>query len=168
LLFLFNFEFLPIAFLVIYVGAIAVLFLFVLMMLNIKLAELQENHFNFLPIALLIGGVFILEFIFLFRSEFVFIDFFNDSSLKFLLDFVDNTNSGETFPNFFGSTANLKTIAICIFNDYLFSFLIAGYILLLALVGAIILTIQKTFISKTQNVYSQLLTDYNNTIVNYA
>jgi len=168
LLFLFNFEFLPIAFLVIYVGAIAVLFLFVLMMLNIKLAELQENHFNFLPIALLIGGVFIVEFIFLFRSEFVFIDFFNDSSLKFLLDFVDNINSDEIFPNFFGSMSNLKTIATCIFNDYLFPFLIAGYILLLALVGAIILTIQKTFISKTQNVYSQLLTDYNNTVVNYA
>jgi NADH-quinone oxidoreductase subunit J len=44
LLFLFNFEFLPVIFLIVYVGAIAVLFLFVLMMLNIKYAELQENY----------------------------------------------------------------------------------------------------------------------------
>ena len=43
LLLLFNFEFLPITFLVVYVGAVAVLFLFVLMMLNIKLAELIDN-----------------------------------------------------------------------------------------------------------------------------
>jgi NADH-quinone oxidoreductase subunit J len=61
LLFLFNFEFLPIAFLVIYVGAIAVLFLFVLMMLNIKLAELKENYFGFLPISIILSFVFIVE-----------------------------------------------------------------------------------------------------------
>jgi len=61
LLFLFNLEFLPISFLVIYVGAIAVLFLFVLMMLNIKLAELQRNISGFLPFALLLGFTFIIE-----------------------------------------------------------------------------------------------------------
>jgi len=45
-LLLLNFDFLPIVILVVYVGAIAVLFLFVLMMLNIKLAELIDNHYN--------------------------------------------------------------------------------------------------------------------------
>jgi NADH-quinone oxidoreductase subunit J len=72
LLFLFNFEFLPIAFLIIYVGAIAVLFLFVLMMLNIKLAELQGNFSTLLPVAGILGLIFLLEFLFLFRVEFVF------------------------------------------------------------------------------------------------
>jgi NADH:ubiquinone oxidoreductase subunit 6 (subunit J) len=168
LLFLFNFEFLPIAFLVIYVGAIAVLFLFVLMMLNIKLAELQESYFSFIPISIIFGFVFLTELLFLFRSEFVFLDIFNESSLYFLAEFLDVTNSKTSLNGFFGSTPNLKTLAVSIFNDHLFSFLIAGYILLLALVAAIILTIQKTFVSRTQNIYTQILVDYNNTIINYS
>jgi len=168
LLFLFNFEFLPIAFLVIYVGAIAVLFLFVLMMLNIKLAELQESYYSFIPISLVFGFVFVTELLFLFRSEFVFLDTFNQNSLYFLSEYIDASMSQTAFNNFFGSNTNLKSIAISIFSDNLFSFLIAGYILLLALIAAIVLTIQKTFVSKTQNIYTQILADYNNTIVNYS
>ena len=168
LLFLFNFEFLPIAFLVIYVGAIAVLFLFVLMMLNIKLAELQESYYSFLPICFLFGIVFLTELLFLFRSEFVFLDIFNENSLYFLSEFLDVSTTKTAFGSFFGTNTNLKTIAVSLFNDYLFAFLVAGYVLLLALIAAIILTIQKSFVSKTQNIYSQILADYNNTIVNYS
>lgn len=168
LLFLFNFEFLPISFLIIYVGAIAVLFLFVLMMLNIKLAELQESYYSFIPISLVFGFVFITELLFLFRSEFVFLDVFNESSLYFLSEFLDVSNTKVAFNGFFGTNTNIKILATSIYNDYLFAFLVAGYILLLALVAAIILTIQKTFVSKTQNIYSQILADFNNTIVNYS
>jgi NADH-quinone oxidoreductase subunit J len=168
LLFLFNFEFLPIAFLVIYVGAIAVLFLFVLMMLNIKLAELQENYSSFVPIAVIFGVVFLIELVFLFRAEFVFLNAPNQNSLLFLSEFIEVSGNSFFFDHFFGLSSNLKTIAFSIFNDHLFAFLIAGYILLLALVVAVILTIQKSFVSKTQNVYSQILADYNNTIVNYS
>jgi len=168
LLFLFNFEFLPIAFLVIYVGAIAVLFLFVLMMLNIKLAELQENYSSFIPVAAVFGVVFLVELLFLFRAEFVFLDVPSQNSLFFLSEFIEVSSNNLSFSHFFGLNSNLKTIAFSIFNDHLFAFLIAGYILLLALVVAIILTIQKSFVSKTQNVYSQILADYNNTVVNYS
>lgn len=168
LLFLFNFEFLPIAFLVIYVGAIAVLFLFVLMMLNIKLAELQENYSSFIPVAAVFGVVFLVELLFLFRAEFVFLDVPSQNSLLFLSEFIEVSSNNLSFSHFFCLNSNLKTIAFSIFNDHLFAFLIAGYILLLALVVAIILTIQKSFVSKTQNVYSQILADYNNTVVNYS
>ena len=61
----------------------------------------------------------------------------------------------------------IKTIAIAIFSNYLFSFILAGYILLLAMVAAIILTIQKTFVSKSQNIYTQIMADYQKSIVNY-
>lgn len=168
LLFLFNFEFLPIVFLVVYVGAIAVLFLFVLMMLNIKLAELQDNHSSFVPISLVLGFLFITELLFLFRSEFVFLDIFNSQSLYFLSDLSDISNSKINFSALLGSYPNLKTIAVAMFSDYLFQFLVAGYVLLLAMVAAIVLTIQKTFVSKTQNIYSQILADFENTIVNYS
>jgi len=168
LLFLFNFEFLPIAFLVIYVGAIAVLFLFVLMMLNIKLAELQESYSSFIPVSVVFGVVFLIELLFLFRAEFVFLDAPNQNSLFFLAEFLQISENNVSFSYFFGLNSNLKTIALSVFNDYLLPFLIAGYVLLLALIVAIILTVQKSFVSKNQNVYSQILADYNNTIVNYS
>ena len=53
------------------------------------------------------------------------------------------------------------------FSEYLFPFLISGLILLLAMVAAIILTIQKRFVSKSQDVYAQLLKDFNSTLVWY-
>jgi NADH:ubiquinone oxidoreductase subunit 6 (subunit J) len=61
-IFLLELEFLPIVFLVVYVGAVAVLFLFVLMMLNIKIAELKETTYHYLPIAII--------FFFIFDSQF--------------------------------------------------------------------------------------------------
>lgn len=89
-LFLFNFEFLPISFLIIYVGAIAVLFLFVLMMLNIKITELQKQNASLLPVGILFGFIFTFELIFLLRSEFVNISILNESSFSLLLE---NTNT---------------------------------------------------------------------------
>ena len=168
LLFLLNFEFLPISFLIIYVGAIAILFLFVLMMLNIKLAELQEVHSSFIPISVIFSFVFFVEFLFLFRSEFVFLDLFNENSINFLTEFLCVANLKTSFNPFFGSMSNLKSLAINLFSDHLLAFLLAGYLLLLALVAAITLTLQKSFVSKAQNTYAQILADYNNTVVNYS
>jgi NADH-quinone oxidoreductase subunit J len=168
LLFLFNFEFLPISFLVIYAGAIAVLFLFVLMMLNIKLAELQENYLTLVPVASFFAILFLLEFSFLFRSEFLLLNNLSNESIVFLSDILNTTTNSLSFDKFFCLNANLKTIALALFSDYLFSFIVAGYVLLLAMIAAIILTLQKSFVSKTQNVYNQLMADYQKSIINYS
>jgi NADH-quinone oxidoreductase subunit J len=61
LLFILQLEFLPITLLVVYVGAIAVLFLFVLMMLNIKYTELKEENSHYIPIASVFAIVFFFE-----------------------------------------------------------------------------------------------------------
>ena len=167
LLFLFNFEFLPISFLIIYVGAIAVLFLFVLMMLNIKLAELQESYSTLLPIVVIFGLLFLVEFLFLFRAEFVFLNNISEKSTAFLSDILTTSAVNIDFNSFLGVRSNIKTIALTIFTDHLFSFLISSYILLLAMVAAILLTIQKSFISKSQNIYTQIMADYQKSIVNY-
>jgi len=167
ILFLFQFEFLPVAFLVVYVGAIAVLFLFVLMMLNIKLAELQNSFSNFLPISIFFFVVFLVEILFIFRSEFTFLNNFNESSTLFLCDFLNNYEN-LNFTNLLGLHTNLKAISVALFTDYLYPFLIASYVLLLAMVAAITLTLYKTFVNKTQNIYKQIMTDYENAIVNYA
>lgn len=167
LLFLLNFEFLPVSFLVIYVGAIAVLFLFVLMMLNIKLAELQKSYYNFIPISIIFFFVFIVEFLFIFRTEFLFINNATVTVLDFLAESTDVSMKYLIFVDFFGHFSNLKIVAIAIFTDYIYSFMIVSYVLLLAMVSAIVLTIQKSFVSKSQNIYSQILTNYNVSIVNY-
>jgi len=168
ILFLFNFEFLPISFLVIYVGAIAVLFVFVLMMLNIKLAELNENFYNFLPLSILFIVLFLCGLLSLFRFEFILLNFFHENSTFFLYDLITNITTKTYFIHLFSIFSNVKTIAFTFFNNYLYCFLLAGFVLLLAMVAAIILTLQKNFVSKTQNIYVQILKDHDNTLVNYS
>ena len=70
LLFILNVEFLPLLFLIVYVGAIAVLFLFVLIMLNIKLSELKEGSKQYFFIALIFGIIFLVETLLVFNINF--------------------------------------------------------------------------------------------------
>jgi NADH-quinone oxidoreductase subunit J len=165
LLFLFNFEFLPIAFLVVYVGAVAVLFLFVLMMLNIKLAELLENYYNIMPVGLLFGFVFVYQLIFLLRFEFELFEHLDRYSILFLHDFSNITTIKTNFMDLNHAFTNIKLLGFVLFSNFLYHFVISGFILLLAMIAAIVLTLQKFFITKTQNVYVQILKDYNTTVV---
>tara|TARA_Y100001954_G_scaffold236535_1_gene297473 strand:+ start:182 stop:688 length:507 start_codon:yes stop_codon:yes gene_type:complete len=165
LLFLFNFEFLPIAFLVVYVGAVAVLFLFVLMMLNIKLAELLENYYNIVPVGLIFGFIFIYQLLFLLRFEFELFDNLDKYSVFFLSDFSNISTIKTNFYNLNYAFTNIKLLGFALFSNYLYHFLISGLVLLLAMIAAIVLTLQKNFVNKTQNVYKQILKDYNNAII---
>jgi NADH-quinone oxidoreductase subunit J len=70
LLLLIKVEFLAMIFLVVYVGAIAVLFLFVVMMLNIRIAEVSENTLRYMPIGGLIGFIFVFEFFLIIEPNF--------------------------------------------------------------------------------------------------
>ena len=165
LLFLFNFEFLPIAFLVVYVGAVAVLFLFVVMMLNIKLAELLENYYNIVPVGLIFGFIFIYQLLFLLRFEFELFDNLDKYSVFFLSDFSNISTIKTNFYNLNYAFTNIKLLGFALFSNYLYHFLISGLVLLLAMIAAIVLTLQKNFVNKTQNVYKQILKDYNNAII---
>jgi NADH-quinone oxidoreductase subunit J len=160
-LFLFNFEFLPIAFIVIYVGAVAVLFLFVLMMLNIKLAELLDSHYNLAPVGLIFMISVIYSLMFLFRFEFELIETIDQYSTIFLVDFTNTVLAKIEFFNLNYTLANMKMIAFILYSNFLFHFLLSGFVLLLAMIAAIILTLQKQYVSKTQNVYNQILADFN-------
>ena len=108
LLLLLNLDFFALIFLIVYVGAIAVLFLFVVMMLNIKLTEVHESISHYLPIGGFVGFIFFLEFYFLFNQEIVplHLDNFsqqNDSFLVFqfyLFAILAFLKYGFTTPNF--------------------------------------------------------------------
>ena len=166
--FLFNFEFLPIAFLVVYVGAVAVLFLFVLMMLNIKLAELLQSYYNVIPFGIFLGIVFIYQLFFLLRFEFEIIENLDYKSVLFLLDFATISKLKTDFFTLYNGFSNVKVLAFAFFTNYLFHFLLAGMVLLLAMIAAIVLTLQKQFISKNQNVYNQIMKDFNFAIKNFS
>jgi len=142
--FIFNFEFIPISFIIIYVGAIAVLFLFVLLMLNIKLAELLNNKTYFLPFALTFGFLFFIEIIYLLRFELSL--FFLPSLFTydfFLADFLCTFSLNSFFSKLFDISANMRIVAIALFTDYLYCFVLSGVILLLAMVASIVLTLKK-------------------------
>lgn len=162
---MFNFEFLPIAFLVIYVGAVAVLFLFVLMMLNIKLAELIENYYNIVPVAIVFAFLFIYQLLFLLRFEFEIIENLDQYSVFFLRDFSNVSMIKTDFFNLNYAFTNIKLVGVALFSNYLYHFLLSGFVLLLAMLAAIVLTLQKHFVNKTQNIYKQILKDHNNAII---
>jgi NADH-quinone oxidoreductase subunit J len=89
----------------------------------------------------------------------------NKYSIFFFNDFSNTITIKTSFFDFIYSFTNIKVLGFVLFSNYLYHFLLAGLILLLAMIAAIVLTLQKTFVSKTQNVYIQILKDYNNTVL---
>lgn len=127
ILFLFNAEFLGLLFIIIYVGAIAVLFLFVVMMLNIKN---KEGGAKFLRASSILNIIIIyitIVLIFLFLSKLV------SSELSSL------SPSLNSFNFFLDSLYNIDILGQSLYNYFICCFLVAGLILLVALVGAVVL-----------------------------
>jgi NADH-quinone oxidoreductase subunit J len=145
ILFIFNAEFLGLIFVIIYVGAIAVLFLFVIMMLNVKI---QDQHSLSLSI---FKNSYTIRF---FSFYLVFILTF----LVFKNIFSDYKNVTDVTTNIlnFDSLNNIDVLGQFLYNYFLVSFLLAGLILLIALVGAIVLTLKFSSLQKGQLVYRQL------------
>lgn len=168
LLFLLQLDFLPIAFLIVYVGAVAVLFLFVLMMLNIKIAELRMESFTFMPLALLLLIAFTVELICLIRLDITPQVLIGSSQVSLLSDCTLNyffiPKSSLQYLNDY----NLRSIGQLLFVNYFMHFIVSGYALLLAMLGAIVLTLYKKFICKSQNIFSQVLRGFNESITHYS
>jgi len=167
MLFLLEIEYLPLMFLVIYVGAIAVLFLFVIMMLNIKIAEMKENSFHFLPIVIIFSIIFSFQINIMLQANFSSYSYnllnYNLNN-DLLLSFTNFTNSIY----FYQKLSNIKAISFIIFTEYYHLLVIASIILLLGMISTIVLTLQKKFLLKNQTISSQVLRDYNKQIVLYS
>lgn len=141
ILILFNAEFLGLLFIIIYVGAIAVLFLFVVMMLNVKIYSFQ--NLSILPF-LFIGSLIIISQFFLYLKEI----FFNFS--------VTTGNQLFSYEHFIDNLTNIDVFGQALYNYYLICFLLAGLILLVAMIGAIILTLNFKSKRKNELVFRQL------------
>lgn len=145
ILFLFNTEFLGLIFIIVYVGAIAVLFLFVIMMLNIKnQKESFEGFGSFISLIYFSIFYFFVFSIFLVlkKSFFQNLDVLDINLLDISL-FIDDLN-------------NIDVLGQVLYNYFLICFLLAGLILLIALIGAIVLTLRFNNLQKGQQPNRQL------------
>jgi len=141
-------EFLAMILVVVYFGAVAVLFLFVVMMLDINFIKLIEGFLQYLPFGALLGIVLITELGILFLTK----SFSETSLTKFVESPVMN------------DVENTKLIGQVLYTDYFYLFQISGLILLVAMVGSITLTLRDRGQVKRQNISQQNYTNANDSI----
>jgi len=134
-------EFLAMILVIVYVGAVAVLFLFVVMMLDIDFAELRSGFVRYLPIGAAIGVVLLAELIFVVFGRVVIPGGPNPS--------VPSATGGSAL-------TNTRALGDILYTRYLFAFQVAGLILLVAMVGAIVLTLRRRVDVRRQSIPAQL------------
>ena len=163
LLILLGLDFFAMIFLVVYVGAIAVLFLFVVMMLNIKLAEINEKKLRYLPIGGLLGILFLFEMFLIVDND--LIPLLSNSQITnvenitqiYTLHLTDWSTILET-------VTNINAVGQLIYTYYFYFFLLASLILLVAMIGAIVLTMHKGVHVKRQEVFEQNTREFAKTV----
>jgi len=136
-------EFLAIALVLVYVGAVMVLFLFVVMMLDINLDKLREGFWDYLPMAGFIGILMMVEMVMVFKTK-----QFNLSPLA------------EALPK----SSNTELIGITLYSDYVLPFELASVVLLIAIVSAIALTLRDRKDSKKTNPADQIAVKRNDRV----
>nr|WP_319250388.1 NADH-quinone oxidoreductase subunit J [uncultured Celeribacter sp.] len=137
-------EFVAMLLVIVYVGAVMVLFLFVVMMLDVDFAELKAGMAKYLPFALLIGIVLILQMVFAYG------DWHMADGAEALRRSV-TPNADEVH--------NTVALGLLMYDEYLMLFQLAGLILLVAMIGAIVLTLRHRSDVKRQNVLEQMYRD---------
>jgi NADH-quinone oxidoreductase subunit J len=133
-------EFIAMILIIVYVGAVAVLFLFVVMMLDINLAKLREGFLKYLPVGAMIGFVLFLEILFglgVLGS--------NSTSLAGI---------GKAVPQVI-AIDNTRAIGRVLYTQYFYLFQVAGLVLLVAMIGAIVLTLRHKVSVKRQDINVQ-------------
>lgn len=153
LLILLEVEFLAMLFLIVYVGAISVLFLFVIMMLNIKLTEFNQNILRYLPIGGIIVFIFMIEVLSIIDADLIPL-FINNSfySVKYILCDLNSVSWINTIE----FITNSQALGNIIYTYYFALFILAGILLLVSMIGAIVLTLNKRTNARKQNIIAQL------------
>ena len=140
-------EFLALILMIVYVGAVAVLFMFVVMMLNINFKEIKSRLTKYLPLGVLIGLVLFVEL------GLVFGDFVPALSPKGDKNLLINEE-----------IENTRQLGLVLYTDFIIYFQLAGIVLLIAMLGAIVLTHQRRKDVKKQDILTQIYRDPDNSI----
>ena len=133
-------EFLAMILIVVYVGAVAVLFLFVVMMLDINFIKFREGFLQYLPFGLLLGFVLLIELLMIFLSG----NLKNMTLIEYNL--LPVTKQIE----------NTKELGSILYTKYFYLFQLSGLILLVAMIGSIILTLRQRTGVKKQLIHKQI------------
>ncbi len=135
-------EFVAMLLIIVYVGAVAVLFLFVVMMLDVDFAELKAEMAKYMPLALLIGVVILMQFVLAFGA------WESNAAADSLRQQVTPTDRHNT-----------EALGLILYDQYFLLFQLSGLILLVAMVGAIVLTLRHRVNIKRQDVLAQMYRD---------
>ena len=135
-------EFVAMLLVIVYVGAVAVLFLFVVMMLDVDFAELKAEMAQYLPLGLLIGLVLLMQL-----------------SMALGVWSVADTAEAARAAVTPAETHNTAALGLLIYDQYFLLFQLAGLILLVAMIGAIVLTLRHRKDVKRQDVLAQMYRD---------
>jgi NADH-ubiquinone oxidoreductase chain 6 len=160
LLVLLGVDFFAMIFLVVYVGAIAVLFLFVVMMLHIRVAELQEPRWRYLPIGGVLGVVFLFEVLVILDNDLIPLLVYDNLEAWSHYGALAYVAWGDLV----APVTTIQAIGQLLYTYYVVWFLLASLVLLVAMVGAIVLTMQRGITIRRQRVYLQNTRDFSKTL----
>lgn len=132
-------EFLAVALVLVYVGAVMVLFLFVVMMLDVRIEPLRAGFMRYLPLGLFVASLMALEM------------------LAVVAVRGAGTSIGESDPATLAGLSNTEWVGRALFSDYLYPFELAGVILTIAIVAAIVLTLRRREGARRQDPGRQVL-----------
>lgn len=135
-------EFVAMLLIIVYVGAVAVLFLFVVMMLDVDFAELKAEMAKYLPLALLMGVIILMQFVMAFGIWDA-----NEASAGLRQQVID------------ADVPNANALGLILYDQYFLLFQLSGLILLVAMIGAIVLTLRHRGDVKRQDVVAQMMRD---------
>ena len=133
-------EFLAILLVLVYVGAVMVLFLFVVMMLDLDLDHMRKGFKQFMPVASLVGAVIVAEV-----------------SIVLIRGFIGTAQPVQALSPEVAAN-NTKALGTLLYTEYLFSFEVAGVILLVAIIASVALTLRRRKDTKTQDIAEQIRT----------
>jgi NADH-quinone oxidoreductase subunit J len=134
-------EFLAMILIIVYVGAVLVLFLFVVMMLDVDFAELRQGFLQYMPIGAVVGGILLVELVLVLFTWVIGPD-------------VQHAIAMPTPP--IARMLNTEALGHVLYTRYIFFFQAAGLVLLVAMIGAIVLTLQHKPNVKRQNISDQV------------
>ena len=135
-------EFIAMLLMIVYVGAVAVLFLFVVMMLDVDFASLKAEMSRYMPLALLIGVILLMQLAMAFG----------------VWDYSDGVEGRLAAP-VAGGIQNTNGLGELIYDKYIMLFQLSGLILLVAMIGAIVLTLRHRTNIKRQDILAQMYRD---------
>jgi NADH-quinone oxidoreductase subunit J len=131
-------EFLAMILIVVYVGAVAVLFLFVVMMLDVDFTQLRRGFLNYLPVGALIGAVLLVEL------------------LLVVGGWAIVPSTAHPASPIAANVSNTEALGLVLYTRYVYFFEAAGMILLVAMIGAIVMTLQHKPDVRRQNIAAQV------------